>query len=155
MDSFGYINDLKEIIEQNIDASQSYNLVSREEKNKILARTFNNQANRHKNFAYKLAEIAHVYDQSTIKNIRNGSIVDHYNNNWHDLEKALLTGTDQALINECIRLERLALTKYEELSSGYLPFDVQDEIDDQQNSIRDYIINLEKIAYELEQNSRI
>ncbi|MCX2744109.1 DUF2383 domain-containing protein [Mangrovivirga sp. M17] len=151
METKAYKKELSEVIERNIAVYQGYLRVAREVKDQRLAEAINQHARQRKNFAYTLAAIGHIFDNKTIGKIMEGSTELKSQNGWINLDSITKEEVNDLLIlGECIRGERKALDEYDDVKSNVLPCKIEEKIDQQEDTIREFIIALEQIEYELD-----
>lgn len=110
-----YDDDLKDVIKRNLDAVKGYEKVADKVQHADLARAFREQASQRRKFALELQNETHVFDDSQIKEINDGSFKGDLHRTWIDLKTALSGDKDEALVEEVIRGEKASLEDYDDL----------------------------------------
>ena len=138
------INDnLKDVIERNIDACHGYEKAAEKVHNPRLASTFRDQANQRRQFANELQSIANIQGATSEAS---GTFEASLHRTWMDIKTALSSDKDEAVLEECIRGEKEALDEYNELvNDASLPRGTSQLIDKQRDTVRHCILDLQRL----------
>ncbi len=108
-------NEIKDVIERNIDAYKCYLNAADNVKNTNLAQGFREEATQRKSFATQLETATNAMNKNVDELLGSGSFEGGAHRTWMDIRSALSTNKDEAVVEECLRGEKEALDEYNEL----------------------------------------
>jgi len=111
--------DLKDVIERNVDAYKGYEKAAEKVNNANLATAFQKQAQQRKQFAVELEAQTHVLGDDAQKKLENGTFESNLHRTWMDFKTAFSADNEEAVLEECIRGEKEALEEYNELINNH------------------------------------
>ena len=137
--------NVKDVIERNIDAYQGYEKAADKVDNYRLADKFRHQAAQRKKFALELESAAHVLGPDAVDKIEDGSFEGDLHRTWMDVKALFSTDNEESMLEECIRGEKESLDEYNELiESGALNTELSDLVQKQRGSIQETIQDLQR-----------
>lgn len=139
-------NNIKDVIERNIDACQGYEKAAEKVKNPQLSNAFRNQARQRKDFAMSLEAQTNVLGADARQKIENGSFEGNLHRTWMDIKTAFSSDKDEAVLEECIRGEKEALEEYDELlKESVLSSESHNLINSQRQTVQNCLNELERM----------
>ena len=150
------VNDeIKDVIERNIDAYKGYNKAADKVRNPQLAEAFRQEAQQRRTFAAQLENATHAYQNAYNKDINevaeDGSFEGNLHRTWMDIKTAFSSDKDESVVEECIRGEKNALEEYDELlNKQRVTPDSQGLIRSQREEVRNAISKLEQLETRLD-----
>ena len=137
--------NLKDVIERNIDAYQGYEKAAEKVDNFGLADKFRQQAAKRKSFAMELESAAHVLEPDALDKIEEGTFEANLHRTWMDIKALFSTDNEESMLEECIRGEKESLDEYNELiQSGVLTTELSSVVQKQRGSIQETIQDLQQ-----------
>jgi uncharacterized protein (TIGR02284 family) len=138
--------NLKDVIERNIDACKGYEKAAEKVENYQLAEKFRSQAAQRKKFAVELESAAHVLGPGSLDKIEEGSIEANLHRTWMDVKSIFSTDNEESMLEECIRGEKESLEEYDELiQSGLLTTELSTVVQKQRGTIQETIHDLQQL----------
>lgn len=143
--------NVKDVIERNIDACKGYEKAAEKVENHRLADAFRQQAAQRKNFALELESTAHVLGSDAVSKIEEGTFEANLHRTWMDVKSVFSSDNEEAMVEECIRGEKESLDEYNELiKSGALSNELSSVVQKQRSTIQETIHNLQRIEEQID-----
>ena len=135
------INDnLKDVIERNIDASKGYEKAAENVNSPELSTAFRQQASQRRQFANELQSASGITSEIS------GTTEAGLHRTWMDMKTALSSDKTEAVLEECIRGEKEALDEYNELvNEQSLTGRVSELILKQRDNVQNSITELQRL----------
>ncbi|MGB3468629.1 MAG: PA2169 family four-helix-bundle protein [Cyclobacteriaceae bacterium] len=139
-------NNIKDVIERNIDACKGYEKAAEKVSNPQLSNAFREQAKQRKDFALSLEAQANVLGSEARERVENGTFEGNLHRTWMDVKTAFSSDKDEAVLEECIRGEKEALNEYNELlNESTLTGQSYDLINSQRQTVQSCVNELERM----------
>tara|TARA_R110002049_G_scaffold231003_2_gene403190 strand:- start:5636 stop:6067 length:432 start_codon:yes stop_codon:yes gene_type:complete len=105
------VNTLNNLLSRNYDAEKGFKLVADKTENPVLKNYFTKNSEMHRKFGHDIkAEITHLGGKID----KGSSIEGDLHRGWLTVKSALVGNTNEALVNECERGQKVAMEDYQE-----------------------------------------
>ena len=143
--------NIKDVIERNVDACKGYEKAAEKVNNHLLTDAFRQQAAQRKQFALELESTANVLGPDLADKIEDGTFEGSLHRTWMDIKSVFSSDNAESMVEECIRGEKESLDEYDELiRSGVLTSDLSNVVQKQRSTIQQNIQNLQRLEEQLD-----
>lgn len=146
-----YDDDLKDVIQRNVDAMKGYEKAADKVDNTALKNTFRKEASQRRQFASELQNSTHVLGDKNLEDLDDSSFKSDMHRTWMDVKSAFSSDKEEEIVEECIRGERAALEDYDDLlEEKEISGPERDLIRSQRNHVHECISDLKQLERQLD-----